>query len=78
MFDFTVEIETVDGFRHHVSHLLRTAKDRIEEEAPIAYVNIAEQIDVWGNKFVIVAKNIPLNLYPDAKEWISAIRRALP
>ena len=77
MFDFKLEIEATDNFRNYVRYILNRGKNKLEENAPIAYVNIAEQIDVWGNKFVVVAKNIPLDLYHETKNWIASVRRVI-
>ena len=77
MFDFRFEVQALDHHRNYVKNILSLGKDSIEEAAPIAYVNYIEQVDVWGNYFVIVAKNVPIHLYEDVKSWIKDLKRSL-
>ena len=76
-FDFKLEVAAKDHHKNYVMSVLKNGKAIIEEAAPIAYVHYMEDISVMGNNFIIVAKNIPIHLYPNVKKWIENIKRSL-
>lgn len=75
-FNFNFEVQALDKHRNLTKAMLSHGKRAIEEHAPTAYVHYIEKCDFWGNKFIIVAKNIPIELRDDIRRWIRDIKRS--
>lgn len=75
-FNFNFEVHAIDKHKSLAKTTIIRGKQVIEEYAPTAYVHYIEKCDFWGNKFIIVAKNIPIELRDDIRRWIRDIKRS--
>jgi hypothetical protein len=76
-FNFQLEIDARVTDLHYLSTVLRSAKNKLEEEAPLSAISFAETFSIFGNTYLFVARNIPIDLFIDVKSWIQRLKRSL-
>jgi hypothetical protein len=76
-YEMSLHIDAANHHRNYVHAALHDAKRKIEEFSPLAIISISEKVDMWGNKYVVVLRNVAPSLLENVLDWMNRFEFSL-